>query len=293
MHQCMQPMRDNANVDLPSRLRACLEHWHLQFGNRLVGGSRCDVFTCTTSTGEEVILKLTGTSDEARAEAAALIVWDGTGAAVRLIDVDIERCALLLDRIRPGTPFPSGDDPVALKVVADLLGTLHQFSPGSLPFPALEQTYVESERRSREDAAYEQRTSGDPARGVAGLKRLDAARAVAMYLCATAPRSVLLHGDFLDKNLLWNGTRYVAIDPSPRIGDPCADIGDFAAEQPPATGILARAAAVAARLDLDPRRAQRWAAVRTVLLTSAAWRSDQDELEACLSSGTFERLLSQ
>ena len=84
----------------------------------------------------------------------------------------------------------------------------------------------------------------------------------------------------------------MAIDPNPRIGDPCSDIGEFAAEHPPATGILPRAAAVAARMDLDPHRAQQWAAVWTVLLTASAWRSDQSELAACLGSDAFERLLS-
>jgi streptomycin 6-kinase len=288
----MQHKRENADVDLPYRLRACLEHWHLQLDSRLAGGFRSEVFACTTSSGEEVVLKLTCTPEEARAEAAALGVWDGTGAAVHLIDADVEHGALLLERIRPATPLPN-DDPVAIEVAVDLLSKLHQVSPGSFPFPVLEQTYMQGERRGREDAEYEQRTSGDPTRGVAGLQRLAAAREIAMQLCATTQQTVLLHGDFLDKNLLWNGTGYVAIDPIPRIGDPCSDIGDFAAEHPPATAILPRAAAIASRMCLDQHRARQWAAVWTVLLTSSAWRPDQPELEACLSSDAFARLLSQ
>jgi hypothetical protein len=38
-----------------------------------------------------------------------------------------------------------------------------------------------------------------------------------MKLCATAERAVLLHGDFVGKNLLRSGAGYVAIDPIPRI----------------------------------------------------------------------------
>lgn len=288
----MRHKRDNADVDLPSRLRACVGHWHLRLDSRLAGGFRSEVFACATSSGEEVVLKLTGTPEEARTEAAALGVWGGTGAAVHLIDAAVEHGALLLDRIRPGTPLPSDDDPVAIEVAADLLSKLHQVPPGSFPFHALEQTYMEAERGSREDAEYEQRTRRDPTLGVAGLQRLTAARAIAMQLCATTQRTVLLHGDFLDKNLLWNGTGYVAIDPIPRIGDPCSDIGEFAAEHPPVTAILSRAAAIAARMDLDQHRAQQWAAVWTVLLTSSAWRPDQADLEACLKSDAFERVLS-
>lgn len=292
-YQCRQQKRDNADMDLPSRLRACLEHWHLQLDSRLTGGFRSEVFACTASSGDEVVLKLTGTPEEARGEATALGVWGGTGAVVHLMDANGEHGALLLERIRPATPLRADHDPLAIQVAFELLSKLHQVSPGNFPFPALEQTYMEGERSSREDAEYEQRTRGEPTRGVAGLQRLPAARAVAMQLCATTQRTVLLHGDFLDKNLLWNGVRYVAIDPVPRIGDPCSDVGEFAAEHLPATAILTRAAAIAARLDLDQHRAQQWAAIWTVLLTSSAWRPDQSELEACVASDAFARLLCQ
>jgi streptomycin 6-kinase len=85
----------------------------------------------------------------------------------------------------------------------------------------------------------------------------------------------------------------VAIDPVPRIGDPCADAGFFAACHPPATTILQRAGAVAGHMGLDRQRALRWAAVWAVLQTCQAWREDQSDLEACLSSDQFEHLLAQ
>jgi streptomycin 6-kinase len=280
-------------MDLPARLRSCIGTWYLQNVNRLDDGFASDVFACTTTSGDEVVLKLTRTPEAARREVAALGVWVGTGAAVHLIDADLERSALLLDRIRPATHLPGNEDPVAIEVTAELLRSLHQVPSESFPFPALEEIYVEMERRSREDADYEQRTRGDPTRGVVGLQRLDAARDAAMNLCATTERTVLLHGDFLDKNLLWSGAGYVAIDPIPCIGEPCSDIGFFAAGHPPATAILPRAATIAARVDLDPDRAQQWAAVWTVLQACQAWRQDQSDLEACLLSDAFERLLPQ
>ena len=108
------------------------------------------------------------------------------------------------------------------------------------------------ERRARRDAAYEQRTRNEPERGRPGLQRLPLARAAATRLCQSPPRTVLLHGDFLAKNLLSNGTGYVAIDPIPNIGDPCADIGFFAAGHPPAATILHKAGAIAELMGLDP-----------------------------------------
>lgn len=280
-------------MGLLSRLCSCMDTWHLQDFSRLEGGFGSDVFACTTASGDEVVLKLTPTPEAARREVAALGVWVDTGAAVHLIDADFVQSALLLERIRPATHLPSDDDPVAIEVAAALLSSLHQVSPGSFSFPALEEIFRQMERRSRGDAEYEQRTSGDPTRGAAGLQRLDAARAVAMNLCATTEQPVLLHGDFLDKNLLRSATGYVAIDPIPCIGDPYSDIGFFAAGHPPPASILSRATAIAARMDLDPHRARHWAVIWTVLQACQAWRTDQSDLETCLARDEFGRLLAQ
>lgn len=278
-------------VDVASRFSACKRIWHLEGGSRLVGGFRSDVFGCTTAGGAEVVVKLTATPEQARAEAAALAMWEHTGAAVRLIDADFEHSALILERVRPATPLPGGDDPAVIDVAVGLLTRLHRARAAALPFPALEETYVHLEEQARDNAAREQRTRRDPARGEAGLQRLGAARAAAMGLCATARRTVVLHGDFLDKNLLRSGTRYVAIDPIPRVGDPCADVGFFAAGHRPATGVLQRADAIAGQMGLDRHRAQRWAAVWTVLQACHAWREDQSELETCLAGSDFGQLL--
>jgi streptomycin 6-kinase len=277
-------------MDLPLRLSSCIDTWHLQVASRLEGGFRSTVFACTTSTGDEVVVKLAATAQEARAEAAALSAWDGTGTTIHLIAADFQQAALLMDRVRPATPLPSHDDPVAIAVAADLLPRLHETPPGSFPFPPLEQIYARMERRSREDADYEQRANDDPTRGAAGLQRLDAARTAARQLCTTTERPVLLHGDFLAKNLLWDGTGYVAIDPIPCLGDACSDVGFFAAGHPPAMAIVSRAVAIARRVGLNPQRAQQWAMIWAVLQACQAWRPDQADLEAFLASDTCEPL---
>jgi streptomycin 6-kinase len=278
-------------VDVASRLSACKDRWHLEGGSRLDGGFRSDVFGCTTAAGAEVVVKLTVADEQARAEAAALAMWEHTGASVRLIDADFEHRALILERIRPATHLPGGDDPAAIEVAADLLTRLHRARAAAFPFPGLEETYGHLEDQARDNAAYEQQTRNAPTRGEAGLQRLDAARAAAMRLCATAKRTVVLHGDFLDKNLLRNSGHYVAIDPIPRVGDPCADVGFFAAGHRPVTDLLKRADAIAGQMGLDRHRAQRWAAVWTVLQTCHAWREDQSDLETALASSEFEQLL--
>jgi len=59
-----------------------------------------------------------------QAEAAALASWAPTGAAAFLIDEDASCGALLLERIQPGTPLPSGDDPASIETAARLLTKL-------------------------------------------------------------------------------------------------------------------------------------------------------------------------
>jgi streptomycin 6-kinase len=124
------------------------------------------------------------------------------------------------------------------------------------------------------------------------LEFLPAASDAAARLCATSDVSVLLHGDFIDKNLLLDHDRYVAADPIPRLGDPASDVGFFAHEHPPATGILDRARAIARSAGYDAARSQRWAAVWTVLLGVSAWREDQQDLERLITSREFGDLLA-
>jgi streptomycin 6-kinase len=84
-----------------------MRRWELEGGSRVDGGSRSGVFGCMTASGAEVVAKLTVTREEARAEATALVRWEHTGAAVRLIDADFEHGVLLLERIRPARNCPA------------------------------------------------------------------------------------------------------------------------------------------------------------------------------------------
>ncbi len=176
------------------------------------------VVACRGPRGEDLVLKLGG-----RDEAAALAAWGGR-RAVRLVDFAREDGALLLRRVRPGT---AGPPDVAL--VADVLGALHAVAPPrGLPTLA-----------ERLGAYFAQRELDVPAAA-----------------SALVGGDVLLHGDLMPENLLWDGSGLVAIDPLPMVGDPCADIGFWAATTAPdAARELARACG------RDPERAAVWAAV--------------------------------
>ncbi len=274
-----------------ARLTACLAKWRLQSRGELSGGFRAAVFDCISATGEDAVLKLPPTSYEASAEAAALRQWESTGAALRLIDFDPDQQALLLARLRPGTPFAVDDEAAVVEVVSDVLTALHQSRPSGFQFLRLNELYPSLEQRALTDNDHERGTRNEPRRGEEARRRMPAASRQAARLSAGAA-DVLLHGDILDKNLLWNGSRYLASDPIPRLGDPCSDVGFFAAGHRPAAPVFERASSIARRMNLDPGRAARWAAVWLVHQACQAWRDDQPELDALCASAELQSLLA-
>ncbi len=267
---------------LPDLLDACADRWRLQMGEQLPGGYFGQVFSCTDEDGRALILKLSPPSAAPALEAAALRLWGGAGA-VTLRDWDSRAGALLLDRIFPGTPLPPGDDEQAAHVAAHLLRILHAARvPNDHPFPTFLQAFASDLERVQLEADS----------STVGVHLLQQCRDAAARLWSTTPQVVLLHGDFFDKNILLAATGYVAIDPMPRIGDPCSDVGSFASYHPPARSIASRARLIASLLGYDPARAERWAAVSAVGEACETWREDSDELQEWMSGPEAERLLA-
>ena len=244
---------DNPPVDEATRLATCRRRWSLRLGERLGGGFRSCVYTAVRPDGTGAVLKLCATLAEAQAEVAALQAWAGSGASVALLDSDERLGALLLERLRPGTPMPRVEV-ASVEVAAAMLSVLHAWHPDGFAFRDLVGSFPGHERSVRDDLAYERRTGGEPERAGAAERALPAVGALMERLAADTGRKVLLHGDFLTKNLLRAGDGYRAIDPVPRLGDPCADVGMFASDQP-APIIMDTAAELARTLNLDVDRA--------------------------------------
>jgi streptomycin 6-kinase len=120
---------------------------------------------------------------------------------------------------------------------------------------------------------------------------IEAARSSARTLALSSDREVLLHGDLMDKNLLLDHERLVAIDPAPSVGDPHSDIGFWAATRAPVSGVEGRAVEIARRLGLDPGRALRWTAVYAVGEACETWRHDLNELRNWIESDRANDLL--
>jgi streptomycin 6-kinase len=271
-----------------SRLARAALALDVTVGERLTGGYASEVFRCVTRRGREAVLKLAATKRAAAFEAAALRLWGPTGAAVPLLGYDPPSGALLLQMLTPGTALAPGDRGAAVAVAAGLLGKL-QLEPPPGGFPHLMQQYQAAERRSADDASYELTVLGRPA--PPGLGLLPQARAAAEGLSRSAPASVLLHGDFIDKNLLRHGQEYLAIDPMPVAGDPGAEIGLFAAYHPPARDALAVAADLARASRYPVDRARRWTAVWLCHQACESWRADHEELFGLMSDPAVTELL--
>jgi streptomycin 6-kinase len=126
-----------------------------------------------------------------------------------------------------------------------------------------------------------------------GWRYLQVARAAGVDLCAERRSRVLLHGDFLNKNLLLGPRGYVAVDPRPMLGDPCCDVGFFAASYRPATHVVRVARLAATRVGYDVVRAARWAAVWAVNEARETWRPDYDALAAWVASRECAALLGR
>jgi streptomycin 6-kinase len=267
-------------AQLPELTDEACRRWSLTLDGTL-GGLASRVVAVRDAAGRALVLKIAPVEALPELEAAALRHWSGSGAAL-LVAFDEDLGALLMERIEPGTPLPPENDPGAIAAAVATLRRLHGHAlPDVHAFPAqTEFLKVWLERV---------RASAEP--GTAGLTLLDAALEAALALEASATARVLLHGDFVDKNLLLGSRGYVAIDPIPRTGDPCSDVGFFAAYHPRASQLPARARDISTLMGLEPDRAARWAAVWAVGEATETWRSDSAELQAWVGGREAATLL--
>jgi len=214
--------------------------------------------------GTRVVLKVTGYHEELSNEVAALRLWNGNAAA-RLLDADLQRHAILLERVQPGLMLAelSLDDDDAVSITADVLRQL--WIPRSAGLRSLESWC----------AAYERNRAALSA-GVDGFPKALFARADALRrdLLESTVDPVALHGDMHHYNVLQSDRAgWLAIDPKGLFGDRHFDVCQFLRNP---HHRLVTAAENRRRLDrfsellgLDRRRLSEWALVHAVL--DACW----------------------
>ena len=218
--------------------------------------------------------------------------WAGRGTA-RLVDWDPQTGALLLERVRPGTFLVERDrsvtdDELAVRAASGALVAMQSVPlPPAASFPSFEDKL----KWWRNWAT----VSGEP--DAAGTPLLPVFERCARPLHDSADRYTLAHGDFVAKNLLLseNG-RYVAVDPLPYIGDPCADNDHFSRFDSPVATVVPRARAIAEATGNDPQRSAQWAGVWMIGEACETWREDSDDLQRGspeLNAGRYWMLASK
>jgi streptomycin 6-kinase len=202
------------------------------------------------------------------AEIAALRLWAGKGS-VALLESIPEKGALLLERLRPGTPLASVDDEdLSVGVAADLMRQLWRPPPEGHSFPTVSDW-------GKDFHLLRGRFGGTTGPFPAYL--IERAESVFGELGATMGPALVLHGDLHPLNICRAERQpWLAIDPKGVVGEAEYEVGAFLRN--PLPELLRRAHpekvlrrrvdGFVERLGLDRGRVLSWNFAQAVL---AAW----------------------
>jgi streptomycin 6-kinase len=250
---------------LPGIVEHCVQTWSLRLDppfeqlsyNWAAPGVRAD--------GSPIVLKVCFPDKEFYTEAEALRLYDGQGI-IRLLAADLERGALLLERLLPGTALETvADDKQATHIAVEVMQKLWVPVAGNHPFPTFTHWI---ENMARKAPALVEPHSAFPARWIDLALRLHA------ELDDPAVAPVLLHGDLHQGNILRAGRApWLAIDPKGVVGPPVCETGPLLINVLPSSGeragtrrvLLRRTAQLAEELGLDLQALRLWGAVRAIL----------------------------
>jgi streptomycin 6-kinase len=245
-------------ASLPALVAACEERWGLRLEAPFPPGW-VSLALPGTRGRDDVVLKLQFPERESEHEAAALALWQGEGA-VRLLDHDPERHALLLERCRPGTPLSASPER-ALDVLIDLLPRL--WRPAGAPFRSLAHEAIHWSA----DLETVWRGAGRPFE----RRILDAALAALRDLPGSQGPAVLLHQDLHGDNVLAAEREpWLAIDPKPVVAERAFDAAALIRDGP--GDPVWRLDFLANELGLDRERMRGWAIAHTL-----AWGFEEHE----------------
>jgi streptomycin 6-kinase len=197
---------------LPALTAEFTERWGLSLEPPFTVGQVDYTAPVIRADGSLAVLKLCFVHPEFFSGTAALRAFDGK-AAVRILDMDLEKGALLLERLVPGEPLSSlTDDAAAMHAAAEVLAQLWQAAAGGSDLLTLDGWLDDATG----DASLPATKRSHP--WVSGA--LQHAREVA----AVSPQRCLLHGDFHQDNVLSSHRGWLAIDPKGLYGDPAWDL---------------------------------------------------------------------
>lgn len=244
--------------ELPTLVEHCAARWELSVLDAYEpGGDASWAAPVRLPSGGLAVLRITVPSAVQADQVTALRSWGGRGA-VELYAYDEALRASLMERCSPGDDAATLSRAAADDVAASVLPLLW-----SAALPATVPTLVELCRQRSELMV--ERAASFP-EGAALF--LEAAR-LYVELPASAGRTVLLHGDFHQRNVLRSARGWLAIDPAPRLGDPAFDVACFLQHDMDDVATIGRADALSRRLGVDPVRTRFW--LFAVAVQAASW----------------------
>lgn len=242
---------------LPGLVDACAHRWSLRLGDPFPYAFASVAMPAILSDGGEAVLKVQFPDQESEHEADALALWNGEGA-IRLLEHDERRHALLLERCRPGTPLSDLDEDGALDVIVELLPRL--WIAAASPFRPL--ASAAAEWRNRLEARW--RRTGRPFE----RRLLDATLDALATLPPSQGPQVLLHQDLHAGNVLRAEREpWLVIDPKPLAGEREFGVAALVRGQELGSGpdhVWHRLDRLTGELGLDRERARLWTLAHTI-----------------------------
>ena len=248
---------------LPDYLRKLESRWNIRVGDLVEDLSFNVVMFAEGDSGEAYILKLSPPGEDIFREVAALELYDGDGIN-RLVKVDTEGTALLLERLNPGVSFwRTEDDELATRTCAELL--LRLWRP------------VEDVTKFRSLASWTQAIPDylktyPNGGGFLPHALVDKANGLRAELLDEADKT-LLHADLHHGNIL-SASRapYLAIDPKGIVGNKGFDVTAFLrnplgiSKHPGFEATLKRRISIFSEmLGLSEQEIASWSIIQTVL----------------------------
>lgn len=252
---------------LPDTAAEFLARWELTAERPVLpGGALSLTLLVRRADGSPATLKLGFVDRYTAHEAEALAIWAGRGA-VRLLEADAPRGALLLERLQPDVSLRSLPEDRAMLEAVEVLRHLWVAPPEGCPIDLVADRaghWTESMPRRFAELG-----------GPCPKSLLDEAVALCADLAASQPQVVVLHTDCHHGNVLAaERTKWLAIDPRPMLGEPAFELGPLVrdrlatvvAETRPQAVVRRRVTWLANALDLDVERVRGWALVQALAL---------------------------
>ncbi len=242
---------------LPVLVEECEARWSLRLGPPYEDSYVSLVLPADLPDGAGAVLKVQFPHRESEHEAEALALWDGDGA-VRLLDHDPRRHALLIERCEPGGHLSELEPSAALDVLIDLLPRLWK--------PAGDRVHGLSDEALgwANDLSGMWEWAGRP------FERLlvDAAIEALKELSVSQGEEVLLHQDLHADNVLSAQREpWLVIDPKPLRGEREFSVAPIVRAYELGHDrdlVVERLNRLTSELGLDRERARRWALAQTL-----------------------------